>query len=244
MESREYDAMHQAEDRHWWYRAVRGVLAVLIGQSSSSEAGVLDVGCGTGGTLRNTRLGTFAVGLDASARALQFCGRDGLSPLVRASAGLLPFRTGSFGRVVSLDVFCHRSIRVRQALREVHRVLRKGGAFFMNLPAYQVLYAHHDVSVHTDHRFTRGEVAKALRRSGLTPDRITYWNFLLFPLEFAYRVLDKCLLPDRKARSEVSYGSPALNAMFMAVLRLELWLLRRVNLPVGLSVFSAARKTQ
>jgi len=242
MEPREYAAMRRAEDDHWWYRGLRTILSSFLSRLSFRKREMaLDIGCGTGGTLRNVDLAQDAIGLDASSRALGYCRRDGLRLLVRGSANLLPFRSGAVDVVTSLDVLCHRSILPRQVVAEVRRVLSDGGVFCLNLPAFNALQAHHDRYVGTVHRFTHGEVVRLITRAGMVVQRITYWNTVLFPLELAYRLADKCLLPER-TRSEVALDHPLLDKLFLSIMRLEAALLRWVRLPIGLSVLTVARR--
>ncbi|NOZ20342.1 MAG: class I SAM-dependent methyltransferase [Planctomycetes bacterium] len=242
MESREYAAMRRAENDHWWYRGLRMILSSFLDLSNLRKREMaLDIGCGTGGTLRNVELAGYAVGLDASAMALGYCRGDGLRLLAKGSANLLPFRSGTFDVVTSLDVLCHRSVRPAQVAAEVCRVLNEDGVFCLNLPVLGVLQAHHDKHVGTVHRFTHGEVTRLMACAGLRTERITYWNTVLFPIELAYRLVDKCLLPERN-RSEVTLGLPLLDKLFLAIMRLEAWLLRRLRLPIGLSVFAVSRR--
>ena len=54
MERVEYERMHEVEDRMWWYRGLRTLVAELLTRALSRAAAagpVLDAGCGTGGML-------------------------------------------------------------------------------------------------------------------------------------------------------------------------------------------------
>jgi ubiquinone/menaquinone biosynthesis C-methylase UbiE len=98
---------------------------------------VLDLGCGTGTlTLLLERLapGARVHGLDGDPKALGLARRKRAAagsriPLVLGLADRLPYRDGSFDRVVSSLVFHHltREEKLR-ALREAWRVLRPGGS--------------------------------------------------------------------------------------------------------------------
>ena len=53
MERIVYDQMAELDERHWWYRARREVLAALIRRLAQPKAGahILEIGCGTGHNL-------------------------------------------------------------------------------------------------------------------------------------------------------------------------------------------------
>ena len=52
MDRREFEAMLALDERHWWYRGRRRMLAALLdGIELPAAASVLDAGCGSGRTL-------------------------------------------------------------------------------------------------------------------------------------------------------------------------------------------------
>ena len=74
MERIVYDKMAELDERHWWYRARREVIAALIRRKARPPKGarLLEIGCGTGHNL--AMLGEFgtvdALELDDTARAV------------------------------------------------------------------------------------------------------------------------------------------------------------------------------
>src|SRR5688500_5960074 len=74
MERIVYETMAELDQRHWWYRARREVLAALIRRRAKPALGarLLEIGCGTGHNL--AMLGEFgevdALEVDEEARAI------------------------------------------------------------------------------------------------------------------------------------------------------------------------------
>ena len=65
MERAVYDAMAEQDQKHWWYRARREILADLIRRKvrPPKDARLLEVGCGTGHNLEMlARFGTVDAG--------------------------------------------------------------------------------------------------------------------------------------------------------------------------------------
>ena len=75
MEQNEYELMHAVEDRMWWYRGLRALVATELRRAlarSPAKGPVLDAGCGTGGMLRVLGAGVAGrptLGLEFNARA-------------------------------------------------------------------------------------------------------------------------------------------------------------------------------
>jgi len=242
MNAEEYAIMYRVEDRHWWYRGLRA-LAGALWEKHVVEARprVLDAGCGTGRNLAWLEKRARPFGIDLSPEAIAFCRQRELPRLTAGSVVDLPFADSSFDVAFSFDVFCHKSIIDKQVpFREVARVLRPGGLFFLNLPAYQWLRSSHDVAVYTDHRFTKPEVLSLLRASALEPIETTYWNTLLFPPILLTRLWRKIAPPDA---SDLETGSGMIaQRIFGSILAAERRLIRHIPLPFGLSIFVVARR--
>ncbi len=110
---------------------------------------VLDVGCGIGDLLRY-RANT--VGVDINPMTVDWCRRRGLDARLMRE-GDLPFDMGEFDGVVLDNVLEH--IEAPQPLlREVRRVLRKGGTLLVGVPGlrgfamdmdHKVFYAEADL---------------------------------------------------------------------------------------------------
>ncbi len=212
---------------------------VIARSESASDAAIYPRACSS------TLSGEISapIGLDFMPEALRFCRRRGVDRLIAASATDLPLADESFDVALSFDVFCNKSIKDKDApVREICRVLRPGGVAFLNLPAYQWLRSSHDVHVHTDKRFTRGETVRLVHECGLEPVHATYWNTLLFPPILATRLWRKLFPPDGSDLATMP-GDTA-NRVFGNVLSAELALLKLVPLPFGLSVFVVAWKAE
>src|ERR1700712_2743319 len=98
-----------AEERHWWYRGRRRVLApVLDGLALPAGARILDAGCGSGRNMVElARRGTVA-GVELAASSLEVARARGVGE-VRAGSleEPLPFEDGAFDLAVALDVLEH-----------------------------------------------------------------------------------------------------------------------------------------
>lgn len=89
---------------------------------------VLDLGCGAGILALLKRKGVTLAGVDLSPECALAARRNGYDITTSSKLSHLPFADGTFDYVVSLDVFGHIGFEEKDAvLREVRRVLRKGG---------------------------------------------------------------------------------------------------------------------
>lgn len=249
MEAEEYLRLDETEARHWWFAAVHGhALAALRATSAAAAAApILDAGCGTGGLLRRLAEafpGRPLVGIDIAGAALACARAKTRAGLVRGSVSELPFASGRFGAVVSIDVLCHRAVDPAAALAEFHRVLVPGGRLLMNLPAHRWLRSTHDDRVHTRDRFALREIRDMLAAADFDPVDLHHWNSLPFPALVLQR---KVLAPLARGpeRSDVAPLPALVDGCLRATMAVERWLLRAgLRLPFGGSVFAVARKPQ
>ena len=244
----EYAVMRAAEDRHWWYRALRGLVRLHWGRhvapACPGRPRLLDVGCGTGANLAALAGVAEPFGVDVSPLAIAACRARGLTAAAIASAASLPFPAASFDAVLSCDMLNNRSLPDRHVpLREMARVLRPAGALLLSVPAYQGLLSPHDEAYGQDRRFTRRELAGLLRATGFEVAAATYWNSLLLPAAASARLWRR-RFPGRPG-SDLAVTQPTIGPgkLLAAILALERALLRLAPLPFGLSVFVVGRRS-
>jgi SAM-dependent methyltransferase len=241
------DEIHKidaVELSHWWYRGTREIFFSLLAPyvEARPPLRILDIGCGTGGNLLEmARLGE-ASGIDVDPLCVDYCRRKGL----RAELGsMLDVRAAA----ASLDLVTMFEVLTQVDSQDMDRVLsgiakavKPGGLIAFREPGMPVARGAHDRAVNIRQRLTTRGVRDALVGAGFEPLRVTYMNTLLFPPIVAFRRLQDALSPQYSA-SDVKPTSGLLNTALLAVLRVEKLLLRRIDLPFGVSVFAIGRRT-
>ena len=171
------------EDRHWWYRERRALLARELRRLA--KAGVrpgcaLDIGAAGGGNSRVMRAhGWRPLALEYSAEGTGVARERGLDAM-RADARYLPMRSGSVDLVVAFDILEHIE-EDHLAAEEIVRVLRAGGTALIAVPCDMRLWSAHDEAVGHVRRYERSEILQLAERAGLVVDAIGSWNVLLRP---------------------------------------------------------------
>jgi SAM-dependent methyltransferase len=123
------------------------------------------------------------------------------------------------------------------ALASIATKLKPGGKFVMTVPAHQWMWTAHDVVNHHKRRYSRRSLKALIERSPMKLDKIGYFNSLLFPLAVAERAASK--LRGRED-ADVKLPPAPLNAALEAIFRAERYLVGRLPLPPGLSLFAVA----
>lgn len=241
MDPRAYLEMAETEDRHWWFAGRRAVIREFIGAFQlPPRASILEVGSGTGGNLH--MLGEFgevkAMELDPIAREMAIRKTEGR---VEVRAGRcpddIPFQE-CFNLICMFDVLEHVEQDV-ETLAALRRSLAGSGRLLLTVPAFQWLWSTHDEFLHHKRRYTARELESKAAAAGLRLERVSYFNTLLFPLGVLARVRD------RLARSKTATGTgmpaPLVNSVLRGVFSMESALLRRINLPFGMSLVAVLR---
>jgi SAM-dependent methyltransferase len=239
MERAAYREMADLDQRHWWYRGRRAVLADLIRRVAMPPAGarILEIGCGTGHNLE--MLGRFgrldAVELDDESRAIaeERLGRKVMSARLPELEGV-PDR--SYDLVAALDVIEHIDDDAA-ALAAIAPKLKRGGKFVMTVPAHRWMWSAHDSVNHHKRRYSKRDLRALVEGSPLKLEKLGYFNSLLFPLAVVDRIASKVRGKDE---AEVKLPSGRLNAGLEAVFAAERHFVGRLPLPPGLSLFAVA----
>lgn len=229
-----YAELIAQEESHWWFRARRAIsLAFLNRLSLPKDALILEAGCGAGGNLPMlSRLGkVFAFELDDGVRA-----HAKVRNIGQIEAGKLPdaipFAGTNFDLIALFDVLEHVEDD-RAALTSLVARLKPGGVLFLTVPAFQFLYGQHDKLHHHFRRYSRANLKDVIESAGLKIERMSYWNFFLFPVAVIGRLTGR-----------QGSGTPPsfINEMLFRVVSSERFLIPYIKLPFGLSLIAVARK--
>jgi SAM-dependent methyltransferase len=241
MNDREFELLSRIEDDHWWFVGKRKILRALL-DNQSRDGWLLDLGCGTGGVLRDWMVDRRCLGIDRSRLALQMCARRGFENLVCGDLDRLPLKRDSFETVMLLDVIEHLDDDAA-FLETAAGLCAPGGRIVIAVPAFQFLWSQHDVTFEHRRRYSARQLDRVVRSAGFLPQRTTYTNALLFPIAAIWRLLSYRLGIGRFAPDTDFWKIPSwLNSLLSRIYDLEAWLLERFDLPAGLSVVCIARR--
>ena len=230
MEAAELQTLATVEDRHWWYKERRALLARELRRLPVGGL-ALDIGAAGGGNTRVLRAhGWQALALEYAPTAAQIARGRGVD-VIRADARELPVSSGTCGLVTAFDVLEHIK-EDHLAAAEIVRVLKPGGVALIAVPCDMALWSAHDEAVGHVRRYSRTELADLMEKAGLTVERLWSWNVLLRPVA-AYR---------RRSSegSDLDEVPPLLNAGLTAIIAAERYL--PVKALPGISLMVRARR--
>ena len=194
-------------------RAYRWMAQKLFGPYLAGKK-ALDVGCGGGFFLNELRqLTALSIGIDLSGEALRIAAnRNPKNNLVQGSAQQLPYSDQSFDCLFCLGSLEHFS-DIPGALREMRRVVQKGGWLFLMMPN---LFWYKDIlsvlkTGEIGHRNQRYEffatpshwkqivseadlkVEKCWKYNGISKSRFKqWWKDRLIPTNLSYHIIFGC----------------------------------------------------
>ncbi len=229
------------EQRQWWYRGTRDICFSVLQPFLSPPLRILDVGCGTGGNLLALARYGQARGIDIDPLCVEYCRQRGLDVSLGSMADLRE-PPASVDLLTMFDVLYHAEPdETVPILRGMADVITPGGLIAFREPAMHIARGWHDRAVNGRQRFTTAGISASLREAGFEPLRASYLNTVLFPPIVLVRRLQDLREPDL-AKSDVEDTSEPLNSLLLAILRLEKWLLRTIDLPFGVSLFAVAKR--
>lgn len=253
MQRHYYAEYYAMEHTHWWFRARRRIIRAILRQEGLWARGlrILDVGAGTGRMLEFLGEGMIVTGIDSESEALGFAAKRGAARLLQSDAVALPIRNASVDVVSAFDIIEHLRDD-RAALEEFRRVLKPGGHCVVTAPALRWLWSEHDeINLHL-RRYRRAELRRRFEEAGFQVRRCSYFNTLLFAPIAAVRIGRRLLGAvahgsprryEKRLRSDLSMaGSPSVGKVLERVMGFEAELVRRFDLPVGVSLLCVARR--
>lgn len=240
---RDFAEVH--EDRHWWFKGRRRIVASLLHSllGDRKDLKLLEIGCGTGGMLPILAVHGRVTGIDPAEDAIRYSRQrhGGRAELLRVDFPAEVPPGGGYDVVALFDVLEHLDDDVL-ALRRAASLMAPGGLLVATVPAHQFLWSPHDVINHHRRRYARRQLRNRIREAGLRVERVSYFNMFLFPAVLLARLLRRGAAAPREGESDFKVVPGPLNAFLERLFGGERFLLRLTDLPFGVSLLAVARK--
>ena len=236
-----YSDMDKYEKEHWWYKGLRDLLLYEVKKLKVTR--ILDAGCGTGNNIEFFNFNGFnASGFDISNESIKICNSKGLKKVKIGNLLDIPFPDESFDLITCLDIYGNLDKKESKiATKEIYRVCNSSGYVLINTSALPWMYSLHDKAWDIKQRYYLVDLIKLLEDSNFKVLKATYRVSLLFPLIFIIRFIEK-MFPSKEIRGDTHKTNFVLNFAFYQIMKVENFLLKFTNLPIGNSVFLIAQK--
>jgi len=227
---------------HWWWRAREAILLDLLRcLRPRPGSAILDVGCG--GAVSFPTLSEFGIvrGIEVDENLLDPCGpfRERISTRPLGDP-VYDDPSWRFDLITALDVIEHIDDD-RAAISSMAAMLRPGGLLVVTVPAFELLWDHHDEINHHRRRYKARRLRSTLEDQGLVLVQVRYLFRALFIPKLLVRLVNAA-----RSRKVAEHGipRPAINSALRRFCVLEDRLLRRLPVPFGTSVVGVARKRE
>lgn len=241
MTAAEFKKINELENSHWWYVGLREIsLHSLRSLTLGSNLKILDIGAGTGGTsVALEEFGTVTC-LEPDKDAQIYLKDKGLQVI---SGGFESLEgAGKYDLITCFDSLCYVSIgNLPEVLNDLHKALNPEGYLFLREPA-KPFEGRHDKAVGIVQRFDKASLCRELLSVGFVIEKATYLNSILALPIFVLRRLTGLVF--KSPASDVSKTPLLLNNLLLAILRLEKALVRRFDLPIGVTLMIIAKKSK
>lgn len=248
MDQSVFEKVHRLQKEGFWFWAGRNKITLALLEKHDlqiSDHVILDIGSSEGAFLdylKSRRLKF--TGIDIDEKAIEFCRKRGLGDNIRyGNIKDIPFEEESFNIVTALDIVEHVDDDLK-AMREINRILVRGGISLIIVPAYQWLWSKNDVAYHHQRRYSRKSFIQLAEKGGLKIEQWSYFNFFLFPA-FVVITLFSILFPGKVKTSSVLKPLPGpVNYLLKQIIFFEIWLITKlgISLPFGSSMIFVLRK--
>lgn len=218
MDASDIAATTSVEDRHWWYRERRAIIARELRRIGPPGRAIELGASGGGNSMVLKEDGWDVLATEYLEAGVEIAKARGLNA-IQADARDLPVDSAAYDLLVAFDVLEHIE-EDHLAAEEIFRVLRPGGTALIAVPAGMDLWSEHDVASGHFRRYTRETLASVVEKAGLSIDRLWSWNVLLRPVV----KLRRRTATAAESEHDVTAVHPVVNAALGLVVKAERFL--------------------
>jgi SAM-dependent methyltransferase len=238
--------MNHVECDHWWYKSLHGlVLSTIKNQFICKNISILDAGCGTGGLLEYLRAHRYNIleGFDISTKAVSFARSKQLNIKLK-DLKTYKQKNSTYDVIISNDTMYFFELNDQKGiLEEFYKSLNNNGIVILNLPSFNFFKGIHDEAVGIKNRFKKSMVYDMIDKSKYEIVKEVYWPFLLSPIIFIVRFLQRIRLiinKNQSIKSDLDLPIDFVNKALFKIVKLENYLFP--SKPFGSSLFIVLRK--
>ena len=246
MRKDQFEIHAEIEDDHWWFQVRREILSDQIAKYQPSARLIAEIGCGTGGNIKAlSNMGYDVIGTDIDSLATRLA-RERVDGDIYTGDFTETFKAywDEIDVVILADVLEHVE-NDRQFLNNLMEYIRPGTIIVLTVPAMPVLWSEHDVILGHYRRYTADQLTMLLNElDGAECLFKSYFNSLLFPEIFLFRLVNRLLPKKQKVRhSDLKQPHPLINKILRTIFSWEkIWFGGNRTFPVGVSFLATIKK--
>lgn len=236
--------MEKYEKTYWWHIGKKNLVREFIRKyKKDKELKILEIGCGAGEiTEMLTEFGKVYAN-DVAKLAINKVQERGIKNTIHGDINSLDLKKyeNKFDIVLSLDVLEHIKEDTK-VMANTHKMLKGSGKFLITAPAYKFLWSMHDEALEHQRRYTDYELKTKLEDNGFRIIKQSHFVFFAFPVIALVKFLSNFF--SKKAYPNTSYIElpGLLNDLMVKTLSVEIFLMKRFNLPFGTTIVVVAEK--
>ena len=237
------------ERNHWWFRVREKIIRdrILSLFPGKKDLKILNIGAATGKSTEFLgRFGT-VTSVEYDEECCFFLREELNIQVIQASVTELPFDSEAFDFVCAFDVIEHVE-EDEKAMDEIFRVCKLKGIIFLTVPAFLALWSQHDEVNHHIRRYQLfGLNQQAKMRMGEVMYSSYFNTFLFLPIFIARKWANffrKPLIKNKRESDFVLLNYHWVNSLLYFIFSFELFLLRFIRFPFGVSAIGVYRKIQ
>ncbi|WP_244834522.1 class I SAM-dependent methyltransferase [Clostridium sp. BJN0001] len=242
MKKEAYAELIRTQKTHWWFCGKRAIVQYFFKKYNTlKNPRILDLGCGTGALLEMLEKDGQVSGLEYEKSAVEYCNKNFGDKVKQGSLpDDIPFHENGFDVLVSCDVLEHVEDD-KKSIKKIYNLLSDEGIAIITVPALKCLWSYNDEFVQHKRRYEKADLIEKMEEAGFKIKRCTYYNTLLFLPILIIRKIKNILNINKPDLSETP-DMGIINSILKFIFLSEVKLLKKINLPIGVSLLIIVSK--